>query len=530
MGRVSNIQHAMNAGEFSPLTFGRQDIEQYDKALAKCYNAFPIVQGPWTRRPGTKFVGATKTGTTETSRLFPYIFSTTEAYMVEIGNAYARIYNSDYTPVTATAQNITGATQASPVVVTYSGSDTYSNGDRVLIKSVVGMTQINNTEFIVANVDTGANTFELTDIDGTDIDGTGFDAYSSGGTVAEIISVVMPYSEAEVADLVVKSHQGVLWIFHPSYTIRQFTQDSAYGLGWGVTAWDQASADGPYEDVNLSTTTLTCSATTGVVTVTASATTGINGGAGFQSTDVGRLVRIFVSTTWGYGKISVVTNTTTVTVVLYVDVDSTSATTDWRLGLWSDTTGYPACGTFHQNRLVAGGSTLYPNRFDMSKSGNLDGTGSFAPSDSAGTVADDNAIGYTLATDTDDDIFWLRGSEKGLLVGTAGNEWWVHASSASAALTPTDIGADQSSAYGSKKVQPVSAGKAVLFVQRAGRKLREMAYVYTSDGYQSPDMTILAEHISSRWHCGTRVLPTTLVDCMGKARRRFPAGAYLRTR
>jgi hypothetical protein len=42
----------------------------------------------------------------------------------------------------------------------------------------------------------------------------------------------------------------------------------------------------------------------------------------------------------------------------------------------------------------------------------------------------------------------------------------------------------------------VRAGKSVLYVQRAGRKVRELAYVYEVDGFRSPDMTVLSEHIT----------------------------------
>jgi hypothetical protein len=71
------------------------------------------------------------------------------------------------------AKTITGATQADPVVVT-STAHGYSNGDNVRIADVVGMTELNNNEYEIANVT--ANTFEL-----LGVDGTGFTAYSSGG-------------------------------------------------------------------------------------------------------------------------------------------------------------------------------------------------------------------------------------------------------------------------------------------------------------------------------------------------------------
>lgn len=92
----------------------------------------------------------------------------------------------DSDPFEATSNTITGITQADPGVVTYSGTDNYSNGDEIVITGVVGMTEVNSVKYVVANVNTGANTFELTDSDGNDIDTSGFTAYSSAGTVTLI--------------------------------------------------------------------------------------------------------------------------------------------------------------------------------------------------------------------------------------------------------------------------------------------------------------------------------------------------------
>lgn len=73
-----------------------------------------------------------------------------------------------------TTRTITGITQANPAVVT-SNAHGYSNGDKVWISGVVGMTELNGREFTVANV--AANTFEL-----QSVDSTGYTAYSSGGS------------------------------------------------------------------------------------------------------------------------------------------------------------------------------------------------------------------------------------------------------------------------------------------------------------------------------------------------------------
>lgn len=71
-------------------------------------------------------------------------------------------------------QVISAVTKANPGVATYVGADP-SNGDYVLIKDVQGMYQLTDRIVRVANVDTGANTFEL-----EGVDTTAFDTWVSG--------------------------------------------------------------------------------------------------------------------------------------------------------------------------------------------------------------------------------------------------------------------------------------------------------------------------------------------------------------
>ena len=63
-------------------------------------------------------------------------------------------------------------------------------------------------------------------------------------------------------------------------------------------------------------------------------------------------------------------------------------------------------------------------------------------------------------------------------------------------ITPTNIQVKNQSVYGCNRVRPVRIGNELYFVQRAGRKLRAMAYKYDSDAYGSPDMSVLSEHIT----------------------------------
>jgi hypothetical protein len=76
---------------------------------------------------------------------------------------------------------ITGITSAEPPVVSYTGTDP-TDGERIYITGVVGMEEVNNKYYRIANVDATNDTLELTDeSSGDDIDGTAFTAYTSGG-------------------------------------------------------------------------------------------------------------------------------------------------------------------------------------------------------------------------------------------------------------------------------------------------------------------------------------------------------------
>lgn len=79
------------------------------------------------------------------------------------------------------AVTVTGITKDSPGVVTYSGTNHPVNGDKIVFSSIAGMTELRHPTtlaphvYTVANVNTGAKTFELS---GTDT--TGFGTFTSG--------------------------------------------------------------------------------------------------------------------------------------------------------------------------------------------------------------------------------------------------------------------------------------------------------------------------------------------------------------
>lgn len=483
MAKAAPAQNAVNAGEISPLLLGRQDIEKYAKSLYVCYNGIPLAQGGWTRRPGTVYLHQARHHD-KAARLIPFQYSVTQAYILEFGEQYIRFF-TDNGILVSSSQSMTSITKANPGVVTKVAHG-YLDGARLYLSDVVGMTQLQGREVVVTNKT--ADTFELYDSDGNTINTTNYDTFTSGD-MSPIYEVTTAFQEADLEDIRVTQSADTLYIFHPDFPPQKLVRAAA--TTWTISDID--FLDGPYLPLNVTTTTLSPDAATGTVTITASAVTGINGGTGFQATDVDRLIRLQESTTWGYAKILTRVSSVAVTANVINTLTNTNAKVNWRLGAWSDTTGWPSCGTFYDDRLFLAGASTLPQRMDGSKTGLYE---DFSPSSTAGTVADDNAVSFTLNSDDVNAIQWMASSEKGLLVGTRRAEWQVKPSALNEAITPTNISGKPSTRHGSASAAPIAAAKAVLFIQRAERKMRELAYVFEADGFRAPDMTLLSEHIT----------------------------------
>lgn len=318
---------------------------------------------------------------------------------------------------------------------------------------------------------------------------------SFGGSPTE---KVMPYAASDLSQLDWVQSADVLFLCHPSYEVRELQRgagDDQDPATWSVVEFN--SRDGPYLDLNTTATTLTPSGTSGSVTITASVETGINGGDGFKSTDVGRVIALdnaAAGVQWGWATITAFTDSKTVTAT----VDSTdnfattSATTRWRLGAWSDTTGWPVTATFHQDRLWFGkGQTFYGSNV-----GDFNRFSPYQKDDEAVTAT--YSLNVTISSDRVDAIRALASDAEGLLVFTEGGTFLARSSGgADDPITPTNFGITRQHTFGSHAtVKPYQAGHVTLYVTSDGRKVREQAFRFEDNRFVSPDMTILSDHIT----------------------------------
>jgi hypothetical protein len=289
MAKVQAALTNFTGGEFSPRLYGRSDVQKYRNAAKTIENFIIVPHGGARKRSGTKFVVEVKSSSDTSHRLVPFQYNTEQAYVLLFGPSYIW-FIKDQGIITETTQGVTGITNTNPAVLTYAGSDTFANGDKVYITGVGGMHQVNNRHHTVANVNTGANSFEL-----SGVDATGYGTYTSGGTIGEIVELATPFTADELSDLDFAQSADTLYISHPSHHPTKLQRSSH--TAWTLT--EVVFEKGPFRTINANEEIiLTPSAFSGSATgygtqqVGQTFTLTATGGTPFTSGHVGSLWRL----------------------------------------------------------------------------------------------------------------------------------------------------------------------------------------------------------------------------------------------
>jgi hypothetical protein len=231
--------------------------------------------------------------------------------------------------------------------------------------------------------------------------------------------------------------------------------------------------------------TLTPSAISGKVKLTAST------GTPFSASSVGQYINV---TPQGRAKIVQYLTSTTVNVVTeFPFFDTTAiASGDWEIesgyeDVWSSGKGWPRTVTFHQGRLYFGGSKSRPSTIWGSVVGLFF---EFDPTEGL----DDDALEATLDTNTFNAITDII-SGRDLTIFTTGGEFYVPQNGLEP-ITPTSFFVQSTSRNGSKagiRVQQLEGG--IIFVQRQGKSLSEIAYSDTQLTYITSKISLLSGHL-----------------------------------
>lgn len=159
---------------------------------------------------------------------------------------------------------------------------------------------------------------------------------------------------------------------------------------------------------------------------------------------------------------------------------------DWREAAFSERRGWPCSITFHQDRLVFGGSRSWPSGVWLSKVGkhnNFD----------VGTGLDDEAIFITLLSQQRQQICTVVSSDN-LQILTSAGEWAI----SSKPLTPSVVDIKQHTSVGSvatRYLPPQKIEGATVFISGSKKDIRELSLDQLGENYNATDLCTLAKHL-----------------------------------
>jgi hypothetical protein len=474
MPKASPIQSSFNAGEFAPELDGRTDIGKYGAACRRMENFIPLVQGPARRRGGTYFVNEVKDSADQTW-LARFEFNTEQAYVLEFGDLYVRFYTDN------------GILESAPgvpveVVTPWSAADLTNDDGTFSLQMVQSgdILYICHPSYAPRKLArTGATTWTISTLDAW---GGPFDDYDPDETITVYASAATGTGVTLTASSGIFASTDVGRLFYLEQ--KKANAVTQWEPAKSVSTNDLRRSDGKtYKALNT--------ATTGSIKPTHTVGAEYDGSSGVQWE--------FQDPGYGWVKVTAYTNSTTVTVTVLsslpsMTVGSGNATTRWAFGSWGSVSGYPSHVTFFRNRLVF--ARARDRKLWFSVAADYE---NFADRDDGGVVTDDMSVSLSVESDQSNQIQYLI-AEDALIIGTAGGEYVCSEMTDSDPFGPSNAKVVKASEFGSRGVDPVRVGESILFVQRSGRKMREISYDALQDGYKSLDMSVLAPHMVPKGH------------------------------
>lgn len=486
MAETSVSQQNWVGGELSPNMRGRFDLPVYANGAERLVNFISETAGPARYRSGTQFVNPTRRN--QVACLIPFQFNDAQAYLLEFTQGFIRFYQNDQI-LTLAAKTITGITKAAPGVIT-SASHGYSNGDEVIINGVVGMTQLNGRNFVVANVTT--NTFTLQDTFGVvNLDTTGYTTYVSGGTASKIYEVANPYQLADLFALKYGQNADVMYIVHPNYEPMKLTRSG--NTSWALATFTRSSVDPFLIKKTISGAT---QANPGVITATGH---GYSNGQKIIINGVVGMTQLNNSTNGTvYIVAGVTTNTFTLTDLNGSAINTTGYGAYSSGGYASDKGLLPGAIAFYQGRLIYGYSDNYPESIWGSKPLDTSGNPQYDDLDLGSGLATDG-FKFTLSPTTGkvDRIESLVPTLNFLAIctfegiskcdgGTAGDPISASTIDITPAITQGVL----------QQVTPILLGINLVFIHRSGLIMYSLEYDIFYNAYNAMDKNLSNEHIT----------------------------------
>lgn len=150
---------------------------------------------------------------------------------------------------------------------------------------------------------------------------------------------------------------------------------------------------------------------------------------------------------------------------------------------------YPGVVSMMQQRLVFARSNIMPQTVWFSETGAFNSFSEHYP------LIDSDAISATIDSRQVNEIRHIVALKNALVMTSAAEYAMGGKTSGDRSISPSSLSIEQQSCWGCSKVPPITAGIDVLFVSNSGRKVRNMQYKFTEDGFVGNELSILAEHL-----------------------------------
>ena len=162
----------------------------------------------------------------------------------------------------------------------------------------------------------------------------------------------------------------------------------------------------------------------------------------------------------------------------------------WQAGLYTNSVGWPTCGTYYQGRLWLAG--VVPNRVDASMSNDLF---TFSPTEEDGTVDASTGISAVFNADDVNPIFWMQPDLAGIICGTLGGEFLIQAPT-SGPISAINISVERKTKVGCANIEPRRCEHTTVFVQKFQRKVMEYFPDVFSGKFSAPDLNKRSKHLT----------------------------------
>lgn len=485
MARSLYLQNNFTGGQVSSRIDIRSDLTRHKNGLKALENMTIMPQGGVTSRTGSVFVAEVK-DSTKTTILIPFEASTDDAFIIEMGPSYFRFYKNGaqvesggspyevaHTYTEAELSDIRWTQSADVLFINHGDHPQRELGRVTDTNWTLAVSDVRDGPYLPLNLDditlSLSGTSGLVTVTASSALFSATDTSGSGGTGK---------SDRALRIQELSAKRAVTNITQATECRLTYSGDDSFAAGdtilitgvVGMTELNDKTFEIERVEVASNYIYLKDVDSTGFTAYT-------SGG------DI-QLLR----DKWTWLKIKSYSSTTSVTAEIQDGevLGTTGGFINFRLGAWSTTTGYPKMSVFYENRLVSAGTRTKPDTVWASA---LDDFTLFSPSDE-----DDGSWNFTLLSNKLDAIQWLS-SQRQLRVGTLGSEYTITGGTGQSSITPTSIDVKRETQNGSASTDPAFVQTSTVFLQRAGRKIREFTFSFDVDGFIGVDLSLAASDL-----------------------------------